>query len=1747
MAQNVGNLSFALGLDLNPLKQSMAEADAMLNRLKDNFAKAGTVPKGRYAGTTGSLAGTNRITEDYKDNIANLKKAWDSINWNNPSKAKKSVMEIVEAYRQVQKNIGEAGMTLEQFIRTQDKAALTAQKKNERLANSRVREQLKPAMGFDQVMSLPENTIAQRTDKIRELINVRRQLNTADAQGEAQLRSLNASMQRLNNENQRAITTGIQVENQTKKMGAAWAWALRKAALYFSVAMINRFMTRLVEVRGEFELQQKSLAAIIQNKEEADKIFARTVDLALKSPFQLKELITYTRELSAYRIETEKLFDTTKMLADVSAGLGVDMGRLILAYGQVRSAAVLRGQELRQFTEAGIPIIAELAAEFGKLEGRVVKTGEVFEKVSRREVPFAMVDKIFKKMTQEGGVFYRMQEKQAETLKGKWSNLRDAYDIMLNKIGEGNDGALKDAMDTARFLTMNYEFLIDNIYLLITAFGVMKLQTIGMNSVMSRLAVTVDGAATSMKIFGRVYTQETLKAAIASTTRLNAILLKTGVALKGLGLSIKAAFVAAWPMLLIAGLVEGILWINNYNRKVKELRDANESLNISTAKSTDDIINQVRELQKLATATDDDTDAKNRRIEILSNIAKTEGEYASQLEKSVTNLEELKRLEEERARRGNLQMYLNDAMLESAGGGKTTLKERMAEMETLGRKSEATLGSVMNQWLVVRQNIEKSLVDMPASAERTLLESIVGADPKEAMKSFETLFLAIRGDAVSLKSAFKDLSQHVTAYEKWADAEKAARKYNKELKVVNEQSQDMIVNIKDYITATFGTLGDITSEQKRAIEKDLITAGLGERIVKTVMFQIDPANLRTANIALEGWRKDFSRILGKDFAKQFTSTDEATRLSAIKQATELYEQLSDEMLFYQGVLSMLSDSEKIRLNELQVLVPKLKELLNVHKQEIKGEKGKTQVDRLQDQANVLKEASEAYKKYLSYMDAEAAKNRVLAEFKGKKGFTLDAATSQEGLASALTRILGSLKALNTEAARDAADKIESEIRSTRVEMEVTMSSKSRDNIVEGVKRALEDYNLRMELEGLTGIKGLADPSSMTDAAAMASRYNNAISELKRRGGEEDIKQAKELEEEFNKWLLNRKTSALKEISQLVEQNATREQKIDMVRAKMALEEQKVAILDSIESTGLVVLTEQQKIDRQLSKQRIKGWELELISLEEIALKSTGVFQQLFGNVGDLTLTELKMLTQRAKDITQDAVIDGDKVKIKFKELDGSIVETTITLENYLSVLNKTADIEKDIASKQPFKQAEAFFKKGGEYAANAARGRKELRAMRQEMEGLAEGSAAYDNALKKMEEKTDDIQANSKMASEAYQQGVEAAANGLRSMSNFVGMIGEVMESLGASKETVETIKDVQKGLTVVIGLLELVAATMAIVQASSGVIGLISLAIAAVAGAIVSLVSQQGRAIDRMVKEQEIQLERLTRKYDQFSKERDKAASSRTLRQYTSEMVDNLRYQEYAISRMIMAERNRRNQDEEALRDLANQLEDVRIKQKEVFDDYIEELRGTNLKSASEEFADTWIEAFLQGENAMDAFQTKFSEMIQTMLVKQAALRVMGNILEPFFQSIDNALGDDGELSQTELSRIMNEIPGYIKMLESTSEAILKPLMETVGLTAGSQAQAASGLQAGIESIQEDTAQQLVALLNTMRYQMYASAERSIAMEENIDLMAQNSVEMLVVQTEIRNLVKEMRNWQEAITAVGHQKGGRGLKVFND
>lgn len=236
------------------------------------------------------------------------------------------------------------------------------------------------------------------------------------------------------------------------------------ASRYVSIFTIGHLANKIIETTGYFEKQQVALEGIVGSATKAAEIMNQIKAFAPNSPFQTRQLVDYTKKLAAFSIPADKLFDTTKKLADLSAGLGVDMERIILAYGQVKAAAVLRGQELRQFTEAGIPMVDALAKKFSDLNGRLVTTGEVFELISKRQVPFEMVASVLSDMTSEGGKFYRMQENLMNTIYGQREKLKDLWTLSLNDIGTGIGGTINRVLKLLQSAIKNAKSAITGLF-----------------------------------------------------------------------------------------------------------------------------------------------------------------------------------------------------------------------------------------------------------------------------------------------------------------------------------------------------------------------------------------------------------------------------------------------------------------------------------------------------------------------------------------------------------------------------------------------------------------------------------------------------------------------------------------------------------------------------------------------------------------------------------------------------------------------------------------------------------------------------------------------------------------------------------------------------------------------------------------------------------------------------------------------------------------------------------------------------------------------------------------------------------------------------------------------------------------------------------------------------------------------------------------------------------------------------------
>ena len=281
----------------------------------------------------------------------------------------------------------------------------------------------------------------------------------------------------------------------------------------YSVVALKNFMQKVVEIGGELEKQKLAMNAILGNEGFANTITSQINSLAVKSPFGVMELNQYAKQLTAFQIPYNELYDTMKRMADVSAAVGVDMGRIILAYGQVRAAKFLKGTELRQFTEANIPMIDMLAQRFTKLKGEMVSAGDVMNMISNKEVTFEDVKAVLWELTGEGGRFYNMQEVLSESVQAKWKNLADAIDLMFADIAESTAGPLKGMAELLTALTSRWKTIATIIASAAGTFGVAKVATLAWNAALSKTTLSAIKDAKSAKQI------ETANLRVASTYR----------------------------------------------------------------------------------------------------------------------------------------------------------------------------------------------------------------------------------------------------------------------------------------------------------------------------------------------------------------------------------------------------------------------------------------------------------------------------------------------------------------------------------------------------------------------------------------------------------------------------------------------------------------------------------------------------------------------------------------------------------------------------------------------------------------------------------------------------------------------------------------------------------------------------------------------------------------------------------------------------------------------------------------------------------------------------------------------------------------------------------------------------------------------------------------------------------------------------------------------------------------------------
>lgn len=618
-------------------------------------------------------------------------------------------------------------------------------------------------------------TLQEDVAAIKLLKETRLQLDKTDKNYQATLNQINSAIAKHNQALTEAGVKSQQLATRHRNLMDTAGQLSRQLALVFSVSQIEGYISKLANVRGEFELQQRSLEAILQNKAQADQIFNKTVQLAVKSPFQIKELVTFTKQLAAYRIESDKLYDTTKRLADVSAGLGVDMGRLILAYGQVKAAAYLRGTEVRQFTEAGINLYGELQRYFEEVKGEAYTTAQIVDMISKRKVTFEDIENIFKRLTDSGGLFYNMQEIQAETLQGKISNLKDSIDVMLNSIGKANEDTLKGSIDSIKVLIDNWETVVE----VAKAFGI---------------------------VVGSMVLLPKIKAAANGVSLLSFAFTKAETALRSLGLAFKTSF----PLIALGAALQLVneLWNvhSQYNKMLREssnkyytaqlrIGEIDEIAKNDTRKALSSLVKEMNnegfEIEIKPNISEKEAkeqfeEYKKQYTEFLEDIRKIEANYAENRKKGwlidnddiETDLDEYENAFYDFIAKGNkIQAELLRISEESTSLGKGA-KEYIQEL-VKGKKEGENLIDYYKRLADYLEKLQNGVLF--AGKKSSIASSFLGTkkdlekDKEEATKEIREIFDSVNDEVIKgnkTREQFKILIDKGDFSKQWSDIKK---------------------------------------------------------------------------------------------------------------------------------------------------------------------------------------------------------------------------------------------------------------------------------------------------------------------------------------------------------------------------------------------------------------------------------------------------------------------------------------------------------------------------------------------------------------------------------------------------------------------------------------------------------------------------------------------------------------------------------------------------------------------------------------------------------------------------------------------------------------------------------------------------------------------------------------------------------------------------------------------------------------
>lgn len=240
------------------------------------------------------------------------------------------------------------------------------------------------------------------------------------------------------------------------------------ASVAFAGFTAKEIISTLGTVRGEFQQFEIAFETMLGSGQKAKGMISDLANLAATTPFDMKGVVNGAKQLLAYGFAANEITETMRRLGDVSAGLGLNLQDLTWLYGTTMVQGRLFTRDLMQFTGRGIPLTEELAKQFG------VTKDKVSELVTAGKVGFPEVKKAIESLTNEGGKFGGLMEKQSHSITGQISNIQDTIEMAINDLGTQTEGLMNDALDITSKVIDHWKEIGEVILAAASAIGLYK-------------------------------------------------------------------------------------------------------------------------------------------------------------------------------------------------------------------------------------------------------------------------------------------------------------------------------------------------------------------------------------------------------------------------------------------------------------------------------------------------------------------------------------------------------------------------------------------------------------------------------------------------------------------------------------------------------------------------------------------------------------------------------------------------------------------------------------------------------------------------------------------------------------------------------------------------------------------------------------------------------------------------------------------------------------------------------------------------------------------------------------------------------------------------------------------------------------------------------------------------------------------------------------------------------------------------